>query len=108
METGTTTEGLIPEATLEHAADCLRTIAHPTRLRMLDLLQHGEFAVSEIAERCCISQSHASSHLRLMQAHGLVERQQKGKAAIYRIAGPEVPGIMNCIRKTCGIKRIQE
>ncbi len=99
---------LIPPQTLEYAADCLKTIAHPTRLMILDLLQHGEFAVGEIAKRCGISQSHASSHLRLMQAHRLVERQQKGKTVFYEVSGKEVPGIMNCIRSTCGLKPIRK
>lgn len=99
---------LIPIQKLVYAADCLRTIAHPIRLMMLDLLQHGKYTVGEIAEHCGISQSHASSHLRLMQAHRLVEREQKGKTAFYKVSGEEVPGIMNCIRSTCGIKRIRK
>ena len=36
---------------LAEAAECLKTLAHPHRLRMLQLLLQGRYAVGELAER---------------------------------------------------------
>ena len=34
------------------AAECLKTLAHPVRLRMVQLLLHGRYTVGELAEDC--------------------------------------------------------
>lgn len=43
---------LIPFETLEQAADCLKTVAHPYRLRMIQMLLTGNYIVGELAEGC--------------------------------------------------------
>lgn len=45
---------LIPLDTLEEAAECLKTLAHPYRLRIIQLLLSGDCMVSELAEACAI------------------------------------------------------
>ncbi|MCA9100102.1 MAG: ArsR family transcriptional regulator, partial [Planctomycetales bacterium] len=37
---------------LSQAADCLRILAHPVRLRIVQLLLHGRYTVGEIATDC--------------------------------------------------------
>jgi len=34
---------------LEGAAECLRTLGHPVRLRMVEMLLHGDYTVGELA-----------------------------------------------------------
>ena len=57
---------------LNDAAECLRTLAHPHRLRMVQLLLQGRYKVGELAEACGIPSHMASEHLRLMQRCGLL------------------------------------
>ena len=45
---------------LEGAADCLRTLAHPVRLRMLQMLLKERYRVGELAEACAIAPHVAS------------------------------------------------
>ena len=52
---------------LGQAAECLRTLAHPHRLRMVQMLLQGDFAVGDLAEACGLPSAMASEHLRLMQ-----------------------------------------
>ena len=52
---------------LAEAAECLKTLAHPHRLRMVQMLLQGRFAVGELAEACEIPSHMASEHLKLMQ-----------------------------------------
>lgn len=84
---------------LSHAAECLKVLAHPVRLRIVDLLLQGHFPVGEIAQRCAIRSSQASEHLRLMQSHGLLRSSRVHRKVYYEVAAPHVPKIIACIRE---------
>src|SRR5688500_16011480 len=75
---------------LEQAADCLRTLAHPHRLRMIQMLLRGRYTVGELAEACGIASHMASEHLRLMQRCGLLYNEREGRKAFYRVAEPHL------------------
>jgi len=79
------------------AAECLKTLAHPVRLRMVQLLLHGRYAVGELAEDCGIPDNVASEHLRLMQRCGFFTSEREGRKVFYRVAEPHLENIMDCI-----------
>jgi ArsR family transcriptional regulator, zinc-responsive transcriptional repressor len=87
---------------LREAAECLRTLAHPTRLRMIQMLLQGEFTVGELAEACEIPSHMASEHLRLMQHCGFLTRRQEGRRMYYQIGEPSLQRIMGCIESRFG------
>lgn len=82
---------------LEKAAECLRTIGHPTRLKMLMLLDADAYNVGQVARSCGISSHLASEHLRLMERCGLLARHRVGKETFYRLAEPALHDIMSCV-----------
>lgn len=82
---------------LGHAAECLRTLAHPHRLRMVQMLLGGRYTVGELAEACDIPSHMASEHLRLMQRCGFLSCEKDGRRAYYSIAEPHLADIMNCV-----------
>jgi hypothetical protein len=43
------TDGLLSLKALADAAECLRTLAHPHRLRMVQMMLHGKYTVGELA-----------------------------------------------------------
>ena len=86
---------------LQRAAACLKVLAHPARLRMVDILLQGEFPVREIARMCDLPAHQVCEHLRLMQGHGLLASDRRGREVYYRIVAPELPRIIHCIRDTC-------
>jgi DNA-binding transcriptional ArsR family regulator len=92
---------LLPQEILQKAADCLKVMAHPTRLRMVEVLSQGEFVVNDIAEICAIPPSQACEHLRLMKGHGFLESERRGREVYYRIVAPNLPGLLECIRRNC-------
>lgn len=96
-----TTEMIGMEA-LEKAAECLRTIAHPHRLRMIQLLLDQSYTVGELAEACGIQSHMASEHLRLMKHCGLLEPERDGRKTYYRVVEPHLKGIIGCIRSRFG------
>ncbi|PIR01503.1 MAG: transcriptional regulator [Nitrospinae bacterium CG11_big_fil_rev_8_21_14_0_20_45_15] len=87
---------------LAQAAGCLKTIAHPHRLRMLQMLLQGKYAVGELADACEIPSHMASEHLRLMQLCGLLSSQRDGRRNYYEIAEPHLASIMDCIQHRFG------
>ena len=93
---------LIPLEALQQAAECLRTLAHPHRLRMVQMLLRGRFTVGELAEACGIASHMASEHLRLMQRSGLLASKKEGRKAYYEIAEPHLENIMKCVEARFG------
>ena len=86
------------------AAECLKTIAHPHRLRMVEMLLEGRRTVGELAEACGIPSHMASEHLRLMKDRGLLESERDGRYTFYAVGERGLEGIMACIRKRFGSK----
>lgn len=95
MSTATRTK--LDSAALTAAADCLRTVAHPHRLRMLQLMLDGEHSVGELAEACDIASHQASEHLMLMKRCGLLRSESKGRRVYYRVSEPQIERLMACI-----------
>ena len=79
------------------AAECLKTLAHPVRLRMVQLLLDGRYTVGELAEDCEIPDNVASEHLRLMQRCGFFTSEREGRRVYYQVAEPHLANIMDCI-----------
>ncbi len=89
-------------AGLERAAECLKILAHPHRLRMIQMLLRGRYTVGELAEACGIPSHMASEHLRLMQHCGFLTPEKDGRKAYYQIVEPHLANIMACIEARFG------
>ncbi|WP_459558128.1 ArsR/SmtB family transcription factor [Lacunimicrobium album] len=82
---------------LTQAAECLRILAHPHRLRMIQMLLEGQYSVGDLAEACEIPSPMASEHLRLMQRCGFLASQREGRNVFYHVTEPHLQRIMECI-----------
>ena len=87
---------------LEQAAECLRTLAHPARLRMVQLMLQDRYTVGELAVACEIQSHMASEHLRLMKHCGLLSSEREGRKIFYTVAEPQLENIMECITRRFG------
>ena len=92
---------LLPVDVLDQASECLKVLAHPVRLRMVEILMQGKFAVHEIARMCELSPNQACDHLRLLKGHKLLDSKRDGRTVYYTIVSPQLVGIIECIRKNC-------
>jgi len=79
------------------AAECLKTLAHPVRLRMVQLLLGGRYTVGELATQCGIADNQASEHLRLIQRCGFFNSVRDGRNVYYVVAEPHLQRLMDCI-----------
>lgn len=82
---------------LGQAAECLRVLAHPHRLRMSQMLLQGDHTVTELAEACELPTAMASEHLRLMQRCGFLSSEKEGRKVFYRVVEPHLKQILQCI-----------
>ena len=87
---------------LSQAAECLKTLAHPHRLRMVQMLLNERYTVGQLAEACEIAPHMASEHLRLMQRCGFLESEKDGRRRYYRVVEPHLENIMACVESRFG------
>jgi DNA-binding transcriptional ArsR family regulator len=99
---------LTPLDRLEQAAECLKTLAHPHRLRMVQMLLRGRYTVGELAESCGIPSHMASEHLRLMQRCQLLRSTKDGRRAYYEVTESHLAKIMSCIESRFGTRNTSE
>ena len=90
-------EKLVSMEGLTQAAECLKTLAHPHRLRMIQLLLQGEHTVGELAEACDIPSHMASEHLGKMKDRGLLTPERRGRQIFYKVAEPHLAQILGCV-----------
>ena len=85
-------EPLSPEDA-ERLAGALKAIADPARLRLLSLIQaqpDHEACVCHLTEPLDLSQPTVSHHLKVLLDAGLVEREQRGSWAYFRVIPDEL------------------
>jgi transcriptional regulator, ArsR family len=72
--------------------NALKSVAEPTRLRILNILLNQELTVSEITDILNYSQPRISRHLKLMCDAGVLLRVQEGSWVFYRVSTNELSG----------------
>jgi len=85
---------------LQMAARMLRLLAHPYRLKIIDILERTPegVAVNALVSELQIAQSAVSQHLSSMQRAGLIKGERHGKEVWYHIDNPKPLQILTCIR----------
>lgn len=81
-------EDEIGEADAQQLAALLKVLAEPARLRLLSLIQaqaDGEACVCHLTTPLGLSQPTVSHHLKTLLEAGLVEREQRGSWAYFRV-----------------------
>jgi DNA-binding transcriptional ArsR family regulator len=86
-----------PETPFDDAADMLRALAHPVRLKIVELLQDGELCVKGLEALLGVSQSSVSQHLSRLRYAGLIESERRGHLVCYRLAGPRAASILQAV-----------
>lgn len=84
----------------ENTAQILKIIAHPCRLRILELLRKGEMQVTQVQKHVHCKQSVTSQHLIKMKNKGILKACRRGNAMFYSIADFEVFKILQYLM-TC-------
>jgi len=86
------------QAAVNQAARCLKTLAHPTRLMILESLRRGERTVTELEEIVGGTQSNMSQHLRLMRDREILSARKVGNQVYYSVSDPRLFEIQDAVR----------
>lgn len=83
---------------LSRMAQVLKLLAHPHRLKIVELLEaEAEAPVHRIVERVGLPQGATSQHLNQMRRVGLVRADRRGKEVWYAIADRRAFLILDCV-----------
>ena len=82
---------------LLRAAEVLKTVGHPLRLSIIQLLESGERSVTEIHQALGARQSHTSQQLSMMKAKGILSSRRAGNQTFYAIANRDVIKVIRCV-----------
>ena len=75
-----------------------KSLGHPIRLQIVDLLNEGETSAAELLEILDTSKGNLSKHMSLLIHSGIVEFRRQGRQIFYSLTDPE-------IHKACAIMR---
>jgi ArsR family transcriptional regulator len=73
------------EAARQETARLFHALSDPTRLRIVQLLRHGERCVCDLAEAADAAQSRLSFHLRVLKDAGLLVDRREGRWVYYQL-----------------------
>ena len=80
-------------------AEFFKTLAHPARIRVLELLSEREHAVSEMLPEVGIEPAHLSQQLAVLRRANLVVSRKEGSAVYYALTSPDVAELLAVARK---------
>jgi DNA-binding transcriptional ArsR family regulator len=87
----------------EVKADLFKGLAHPIRIRVLEVLSTApEASVSELIDQTSLEASHLSQHLSVLRRNRLVVAERRGSLVYYRLAYPQVADLLRVARSLLG------
>ena len=85
------------QAKLEIRARIIKSMAHPTRLFIVDELSRGERCVCELTEMIGADMSTVSKHLAILKNAGIVRDEKRGSQVYYTLRCPCVLNFFQCV-----------
>ena len=80
-------------------AEFFKTLGHPARIRVLELLSEKEHAVAEMLPEVGVEAANLSQHLAVLRRAGLVTTRREGSSVIYSLTSPDVSELLRVARQ---------
>lgn len=88
----------LPQPLYQMKADFFKTLGHPVRIRVLELLSQREHAVAEMLVEIGIEAANLSQQLSILRRAGLVTARREGLSVTYELTTPEVAQLLATAR----------
>ncbi|MFE7189550.1 ArsR/SmtB family transcription factor [Kitasatospora sp. NPDC057541] len=99
MTTDTPRQPSVTAAPLyQHKAEFFKTLGHPVRIRVLELLSEREHAVAELLPEVGVEAAHLSQQLAILRRTGVVASRREGTSVVYRLTSPEIGELLTVAR----------
>ncbi|GAA3040558.1 MULTISPECIES: metalloregulator ArsR/SmtB family transcription factor [Streptosporangium] len=79
-------------------AELFRTLGHPVRVRVLELLQDGPLPVRDLLSAIGVEASNLSQQLAVLRRAGIVTATREGATVVYALSTPDVADLMFAAR----------
>jgi ArsR family transcriptional regulator len=79
-------------------AEFFKTLGHPARIRVLELLSEREHAVAEMLPEVGIEPAHLSQQLAVLRRANLVKTRKAGSTVYYSLTSPKVAELLRVAR----------
>ncbi|WP_433221034.1 ArsR/SmtB family transcription factor [Dactylosporangium sp. CS-047395] len=83
-------------------AELFRTLGHPVRIRVLELLQDGPKPVRELLTSIEVEPSNLSQQLAVLRQAGMVSSSREGSLVVYALSTPDVADLLAAGRRILG------
>ena len=80
-------------------AEFFKTLGHPARIRVLELLAERERAVGEMLPEVGVEATNLSQHLAVLRRAGLVTFRREGSTVFYSLTSPQVAELLAVARR---------
>ncbi|AWE48955.1 ArsR/SmtB family transcription factor [Streptomyces nigra] len=80
-------------------AEFFRTLGHPVRIRVLELLQDGPMPVRDLLAAMEMEAPGLSQQLAVLRRSGIVTSTRQGSTVVYEPAGGDVADLMRAARR---------
>lgn len=87
------------EPLYELKGEFFKTLGHPARIRVLELLAEGDRSVGELLPEVGLESSNLSQQLGVLRRAGVVVARKEGNTVIYSIASPDIAELLALARK---------
>jgi ArsR family transcriptional regulator len=71
-------------------ADFFKTLAHPARIRVLELLRDGERSVGQLIPEVGLESSHLSQQLAVLRRANVLQARKEGTAVLYSVTDERI------------------
>lgn len=75
-------------------AEFFKTLSHPMRIRILELLSEREHSVGELLRELDVEASNLSQQLAVLRRAGLVATRKEGSTVHYSLISPQIADLM--------------
>lgn len=90
----------MPNSLPQLKAEFFKTLGHPARIRVLELLAERDRAVGELLTEIGLEASNLSQQLAVLRRAGVVVATKEGNTVVYSIASPVITELLAVARKT--------
>jgi ArsR family transcriptional regulator len=80
-------------------AEFFKALAHPVRVRILEILRHGERSVQELQAAVGLDQSTVSQQLAVLRTKHVVGARKEGTTVRYTVRDPLVGDLLDLARR---------
>ncbi|WP_051581820.1 ArsR/SmtB family transcription factor [Pseudonocardia acaciae] len=80
-------------------AEFFKTLGHPARIRVLELLSEREHSVAEMLPEVGIEPANLSQQLAVLRRAGLVSTRKAGSTVFYSLTSPHVAELLAVARR---------